>query len=325
MTIPPGDELHAILRRLRLRLYVVTLAPWAPLGVGLTFLVPFALMRMPFTVAAVIASVALGIILVAAAGIWVRVSSLTRIGAIVDHQCGLQDRVVTALQFVDASDDIASFILRDALRHLRTVAPARVFPFQPRRIGGGLAALLVIAAGGFALPSRAISEFPRMPAHAARGPAADDAPANGEVAAIENASTNPNNHANETTRNTPGTQATPSSQIAPMPDANPAVSPPPAGGSGTAPGRAHGPSSGAAGEGEARTAAAGAALSGTARVGGAGSGQAGTAVETRLMDSGAATVAMHRAETAIARGQVPARHRAYVHDYFAALNIGIAR
>jgi hypothetical protein len=58
-----------------------------------------------------------------------------QIAAIVDARLALDERLVTALQYVDDQDAVSRLVVRDAAGRVAAVAPARVFPYHvPARL-----------------------------------------------------------------------------------------------------------------------------------------------------------------------------------------------
>jgi hypothetical protein len=144
-----GEIVVETVARCRRRIQLVAAARRAALTIPLAIvgveLVTLA-MRLPAARFVILTATAGAMAAIAAAIPSVmRAPSMRATAAAIDGRLQLQDRIVTALQLVDESDQMARLVVRDAGAHLSAMSPSRAFPFEaPSHFGATLMATVAV-------------------------------------------------------------------------------------------------------------------------------------------------------------------------------------
>jgi hypothetical protein len=258
-----------------------------------------------------------------------RIPSLAATARQLDARFGLEDRIVTALQFAEPTDDVARVVVADALSRLEHTAVTRI-PVAAGGPGLWAAAATVMVTGvvvagplGRETPSRidrggfALASEPLTLGRHGDVPTGE-APSQGQRAAVRMAAGSPAPVTAER-RGVPAGARAPVTASAGAIAAQPAA-PGAGGGSATRndPG-AEAIGEGASGRGASAGGAARRAAGGVRHGSTAASGAPGGASGGARLDAETYRQALARTETAIGRDRVPVSLRAYVRDYLLAI------
>ena len=195
-TVPTGAAvLWTTLGRLRRRQRRVTLAEN---GLAAAIVIAAAAVPLSFSLAPGIAArVIVLLACCAAAGVVVvaivRTPTPRRIAALADARLHLEDRLVTALQYVDDPDAVSRLVVRDAASRIADASPASVFPFRAAAWIAWIAAAALTASAVLTLIATKTSSGGVLQTDAQSGAGVSGAAANtdGSIRSGEAASSGP--------------------------------------------------------------------------------------------------------------------------------------
>lgn len=360
--MPTGAAvLWTTLGRLRRRQRRVTLAEN---GLAAAIVIAAAAVPLSFSLAPGIATrVIVLLACIAAAGVVVvaivRTPTPRRIAALADARLHLEDRLVTALQYVDDPDAVSRLVVRDAASRIADASPASVFPFRAAAWIAWIAAAALTASAVLTLIATKTSSGGVLQTDAQSGAGVSGAAANtdGSIRSGEAASSGPTSREHALQQSGPaparaldsatgadrtgdrgpatGPRAAqsaapaPPSEAARLPDAVAAPAAPPAAAAGVAPRAAGAASSRDIGSAGGTTSRGRSTVSGAGGISprGPGAGSGGTArtggaarLGTRQgIDDARDSAARARAEAALASERIPPGLRAYLMAYFTAI------